>query len=193
MTGAARNRRLSPQGAWGLGILAAAALLLGTAAALPHAWFARTEARLAEARAEFAFLEARLGADKSVRKRQLTAADNVDSLFMPGTTSGLAQAEMQGLVGRLAQQHGMVVERSQPLPAEVRDGIAVLRMDVEASGSLENLRGYLLAVETGEPLIFVTRAKIAVDESRIDEAALPSDRLAVALQLEAYGWWEAAP
>lgn len=67
-------------------------------------------------------------------------------------------------------------------------------MEVEASGSIESLRGYLLAIETGQPLIFVNSAKISAAEFQTENAAeLPSSKLAVALQLEAYGWWEAAP
>ena len=194
MTGGARRAGLSSQGAWGSAILVIAILLLGAAAALPYAWLSYTNTRLGEARTELQFVEARINASKGGTQVKLTAADNIDPLFASGATSGLALAGLQRLLGSLASANGMAVIRTQPLQTEHGDGLAVLRMEVEASGSIDNLRGFLLAIETGEPLIFVNQAQIAASEKSGDTGGfLPSDKLSVTLQVEAFGWWEAAP
>ena len=189
-----RKTRLSRQGALGLFILFAALVGMAGVASLPYLWLAMNHTQLAEKRAELHFLEAKLKTAKNVQNVGFTAADNIEPLFVSGATSGLATAGLQSLVGKIAQENGMIVERTQPLQTDRRDGLAVLRMEVETSGGIENLRGYLLAIEAGEPLIFVNQAMIYASTSRGEEGtALPSDKLTVALQLEAYGWWETEP
>jgi Type II secretion system (T2SS), protein M subtype b len=194
MTATARKAWLSRQGVWGLAILLIAILAMSAIAALPYYWNAMASAQLNESRNELHFVEAKLKSAKRTQRIGLSAADNIEPLFTSGATSGLALADLQRLVGNIAEVNGMVIERTQPLQTEYSNGLAVLRMEVEASGSIENLRGYLLAIETGQPLIFVNSAKISASESQTENAVeLPSDKLTVALQLEAYGWWEAAP
>jgi hypothetical protein len=194
MTGTARRSRLSRQGIWGLAVLAAVVVAMAGIAALPYFWLDAGGAKLAERKTELHFLEARLKSTKGAQHMALTAADNIEPLFVPGSTAGLATASLQSLVAKIAQQNGMVVERTQALQTEQRDGLGVLRMEVEASGSIANLRGYLLAIEAGEPLVFINQAKMSADPSAgAGDGALPSDKLTVALQLEAYGWWRAEP
>jgi Type II secretion system (T2SS), protein M subtype b len=194
MISAAGKAWLSRQGAWGLTILSLAILAMSGMAALPYYWNAVATVQLTESRNELRFVEAKLKSAKRTQRMGLSAADNIEPLFISGATSGLALADLQRLVGNIAELNGMVIERTQPLQTEYSNGLAVLRMEVEASGNIENLRGYLLAIETGQPLIFVNSAKISALESQSENALeLPSDKLTVALQLEAYGWREAAP
>ena len=92
------------------------------------------------------------------------------------------------------EQNGLVLQRVQPLQNEDRDGLTVLRMEVETTGSLESLRGYLLAIETGLPLIHVNAAKILAPANAGETGSeLPSDNLTVALQIESYGWRDTKP
>jgi hypothetical protein len=194
MIGTAGKSWLSRRGAWGLAILVTAVLTMGAVAALPHVWYAVNDARLAESRIDLRFIEAKMKAANGTRPTGLTASDNIEPLFVGGATSGMALAGLQRLIGKLAEENGMVVERTQPLQTEHSNGLAVLRMEVEAAGSIENLRGYLLAIEAGQPLIFVNQAKISAPVSADESGTvLPSDKLAVALQLETYGWWETEP
>ncbi len=194
MSGPTGKRRLSGKGRWGLVLVITGCLGLVAAAVLPFVWTASLAAELGEKRIELTFIESRLKAAKGGVKVRLTAGDNIEPLFVAGTTPGLALAGLQGFLGKLASDNGMAVERLQPLQAENEGGLAVLRMEVEAAGSIENLRNYLLAIEAGQPLIFVNRIRIAAPEGGPQEGnALPSERLSVALQLEAYGWWEAQP
>ena len=194
MSGATVKRRLSAKGRWGLVLIVMGVIALAAAAIVPFAWRESLAAEIVEKRVELRFIEGRLKAAKGGVKVRLTAADNIDPLFVAGTTPGLALAGLQDFVGKLASDNGMAVERLQPLQADNEGGLAVLRMEVEAAGSIESVRNYLLALEAGQPLIFVNRARIAAPEGAAAEsAALPSEKLSVALQLEAYGWWEATP
>ncbi len=194
MSGQAAKSGMSRRGVLGLVILFAATVAMFGLAVLPYAWYASVNAQLAESRVDMGFIEAKLKSAKDVHPAGLTAADNLEPMFAPGATSGTGLAGLQTLVAKLAEENGMVIERTQPLQTENTGGLAVLRMEVEASGSLDSLRGYLLAIEAGQPLIFINQAKItAQDAAAEDGAALPSEKLTVALQLETYGWWEAEP
>ena len=84
----------------------------------------------------------------------------------------------------------MVIERTRPLPTDIRQGLASLRMEVNTSGSIEDLIGYLHAIETGAPLIFVNQVHIAPGQHAADGE--PSDNLSVRLEVEAFAWWEKA-
>jgi general secretion pathway protein M len=97
---------------------------------------------------------------------------------------------LQRLLVDTAEKHGMLVERTRPLPAEVRQGLAVLRMEVNTSGSIEALRAYLHSIETGAPLIFVNQVHIAAGPAVPDGDT--SDNLSVRLEVEAFAWREKA-
>jgi general secretion pathway protein M len=111
-------------------------------------------------------------------------------MFVKGGTSGVAMAEMQRVLVDMAGKHGMVVERTRPLPNDTRQGLAALRMEVNASGSIEALRGYLHQIETGTPLIFVNQVHIAPGPAVPDGDI--SDNLSVRLEVEGFAWWENA-
>jgi Type II secretion system (T2SS), protein M subtype b len=190
MTTASAKTGLSSRGMWGLIILISAVVVMAAIAALPFYWHSANSAALAEAQAELRFIEARLKSANRNSPAGLTIADNIDQIFIQSTTSGLGQASLQQILGRIADENRMVVERAQPLDSERHGNLAVLRLEIEASGSIEGLRGYLHAIETGQPFIFVNRAKISAPETGEGN---PSDRLTVALQVEAYSWWDSEP
>jgi hypothetical protein len=179
---AARAQKwLSPQATGGLVILAFGLMLVIAAAVIPYYGIASAQQQLAERSGELRFLEKKLGAAPKSRQA-ISAADDFTPMFVAGTTPGLGLAELQRRIGELAAQSGMTVARAQPLGAD-RDEGTVLRMDVEMTGSIQSLRDFLIALETGLPVIFVREAKVA---------AAPEGSLVVALQIESYGTWEAA-
>jgi len=94
---------------------------------------------------------------------------------------------LQRLMVDTAEKHGMLVERTRPLPADNRQGVAALRMEVNASGSIEALRGYLHGIETGAPLIFVNQVHISAGPAAADGDT--SDNLSVRLEVEGFAWW----
>jgi len=185
---------LSKAGAMGLAMAIGAVVLMAVAASLPYFWHSAIAAQLSESRDLLALIETKSRAAASRKGAALTAADDIAPLFVTGGTAGLALAELQRLAGAMAEQNGLVVERTQPLPTEEKDGAATLRLEIETSGSIEGLRGFLHGLETGTPLIFVRSAHISAGPVEADAGpSLPSERLSVRLELEAYGWWEASP
>jgi hypothetical protein len=171
----------SPQAAWGVAILAIGLIASVAAAAAPYFGIASTQQQIAERANELRFLENKLGAAPKSRLA-ISANDDFAPMFVAGTTPGLGLAELQRRIGDVAAESGMTVARAQPLASGQDEGSA-LRMDVEMTGSIQSLRDFLIALETGLPVIFVREAKVA---------AAPEGSLVVALQIESYGAWEAA-
>jgi type II secretion system (T2SS) protein M len=182
---------LSKAGATGLAIVIGAIVLFAVIASLPYFWHAAITAQLSESRDLLTLIEAKTRNAANRKGAALTPADDIAPVFAAGGTSGLALAELQRLAGAMAEQNGLVLERTQPLPTEEKDGLAILRMEVETSGSIEGLRGYLHAIETGMPLIFVRRAHISTAPAESESGqSLPSEHLSARLELEAFAWWE---
>ena len=177
---------MTRKGYSGLAILVAAAVLMGSAAAAPYYWKTMVDADIAASGDMLALLERKMGAAGQGKR---PAAFDANAVYVNGSTAGLAGAELQRIVAELAQASGMTLDKLEVLPPEDRDGATVVRLDVETAGTIEALRAYLHAIETGAPLIFVKEAHIGVDKQDNDTAAtLPSERLTVALQLEALAW-----
>jgi hypothetical protein len=180
--------RLSREGWKGLVFLVAAAILMALVVAAPYAWRSAVASQIEEKQRFLTLLEA-----KARSKPQFQDALNprtVDTAFITGATSGLATAELQRLLVDTAEKHGMVVERTRPLPAESGEGVVSLRMEVNTSGSIEALRGYLYALETGAPLIFVNQVHIMTAQGAPEGEA--SEHLNVRLEVEGFAWREKA-
>ncbi len=190
MSEGTRNSRISRQGYFGMAIIAVALLGLGAAAAAPFYWQQAMQPELVESRRMLALIEQKLKEAEASRKPQAVTAQNAPQAFVEGTTAGLATASLQRVMVDLAKANTMRVERVQPLPAEINNSLARLRLDIEVAGSLEGLRNYLLAVESGAPLIFVKELHVATPPNREEEQNLyPAENLTVSLQVEAYSWW----
>ena len=186
---------LSKQGVYGLALLFAAACLVAVTAWLPYVWYGTIAGQTGTARTELRFIEARINAAKGASRPQLSAGDDVAPLLLTGGTAGLSLADLQTRVATLATAAHITIVRNQPLQTDRQSGLAVLRSEVEAAGSIESLRDFLIALETGEPLIFVNQVQISGPAAAAADAngPLPSENLTALLQIEAYGWWEAAP
>lgn len=187
MRAAAHSLKLSSEGFWGLVILIGSVLVMAIIAVLPFLWYAEINTSLGEAQAELRFIESRLQSTGGQQRPGLTDHDAIDQVFVPGSTSGLGQANLQQLIGRLAEENSIVIDRSEPLDIEQRGSLSVLRLESEATGSIEGLRAYLLAIETAQPYLFVNQARISAPDSGSEN---PSGKLNIILQLEAYGWRE---
>jgi hypothetical protein len=188
MTGNKKATKLSKEGMRGLAIIVGAVLILTAAAIAPFVWEFMLASRLSEGRDFETLLETKVRANPQAMSA--LNPQTVNTVFIPGATSGLAAAELQRLLVDSAEKHGMVVERTRPLPIENREGLASVRMEVNASGSIESLRGYIHGIETGAPLIFVNQVHIAAGPTVPDGDV--SDNLSVRLEVEVFAWWEKA-
>lgn len=189
MTGRGAHRSLNRQAAAGLIVLAAAAAVLIVLAGLPHWWTMVTKEDIALRQAEAKFLEARVSKASAGSRAGFVAGDDVRPIFLAARTAGLGHAALQREVDRRAEESGLAVMRIQPLQSDEAGNLTTLRMEVEASGSIEALQQFLVALEAGTPFVFVSAARIAPGRADDPESsALPSENLNVSLQLEAFAW-----
>lgn len=192
MTATGAGARLSRQALPGVLVLAAAFAVLAGLAVLPFLWAAHTQETIAERQAEVRFLEARVNKAPAGSRAGFVAGDDVRPVFLSASTPGLGHAALQRLVDRLAEDSGLAVERIQPLQSDEAGDLTTLRMEVEATGSIEALQQFLIALEAGTPFVFVSGARMAPGRpGEAEGGALPSENLVISLQLEAFAWREA--
>ncbi|MCB1379279.1 MAG: hypothetical protein KDK89_13080 [Alphaproteobacteria bacterium] len=189
MSATPKRKRLSRKGLHGLLLLLCAAGFLGGLAWAPYYWQADIENQRAERELELRLIESRLTASRDQKGPPLTQDDKIDPMFVTGPTTGLAMAEFQRILSDMAGKTGMVIERQQPLQTDAGPDSTILRMDVVATGSMDALRAYLLALESGLPVIMINEAEITPKDNQQTE--YPSESVRVALQVEAYGYHEA--
>ncbi|MFM8747892.1 MAG: type II secretion system protein GspM [Aestuariivirga sp.] len=184
--------RLSAEARRGLAIVAGAILIAGVSAAGLAAWHGSLEERVAQQQAERDLLAARV--EKKVRDGagRLTAADGPERLFLTGATPGLTMAGFQELVGGAAATSGLSVLRIQPFEASDGEGssIPAYRLGIDAEGSLEQLRAFLISIEAMLPLMFVTGLEIRPQSAAGAADPYPSEALRASFRVEAHGWSE---
>ncbi len=165
---------------------AAAALLL---AVLPFVSLGGLRDQVAADKAQYELIAARAARLSEGAGVRLTDADEPLRLFLPGETAGTTLAAFQTIVSGAAARNDLTVMRMTPLPGEAAGGAPAYRLSVDATGSIEQLRGFLTDVESGLPLVTVTGFELkpqAAAEPGGDP--YPSETLALTLRLQAYGW-----
>jgi Type II secretion system (T2SS), protein M subtype b len=175
--------KLSPQGQRGLLVLLAATLCMLSIAIAPFFWNAGIERELDESRSELVFLKQKLATSKAPRKVSLGESDDIDAMYFAGETEGLAQSAFQSVVSSMATANKLQVERTQPLQSDRRDTLLILKLDIVARGTTENVRNFTLALEQAQPFIFVRSSNIAPDNEPVDPA---SPLLNFTMRLEAH-------
>jgi hypothetical protein len=181
--------KLSPLARKGGWIVLASALLLLLLATMPYVWHASLRQQAAVQDAELELVKARVAARQSARGPVLTEQDQVQGMFLSGSTAGTTLAEFQTLVSEVAAVSGISVLRMQPLPTDETEGLSRYLLTVDATGSLEQLRAFLLEVEVMLPVLIVSGFEIVPRSAGGAEAQpYPSEDLAITLTLEAYAW-----
>jgi hypothetical protein len=181
--------KLSARAMTGAWIVLAAVLLLLLFAVTPYVWHVSLRHQAAAQSAELDLLTARLLARQSARGPVLTEQDQLQEMFLPGTTAGTTLASFQTLVGEAAAASGIGVLRMQPLPTDEVAGLSPYRLSVDATGSLEHLQKFLLSVEAMLPVVIVSGFDIVPRAAGGDEPQpYPAEDLAITLRLEAYAW-----
>jgi Tfp pilus assembly protein PilO len=181
--------KFSPRAMKGARILLASVLLLLLLAVLPYAWHASLRQQVAAQTAELDLVKARVLARESARGPVLSEKDQLQDMFLPGTTAGTTLAAFQTLVSEAAAASGINVLRMQPLPTDEVEGLSPYRLAVDAAGSLEQLQAFLLDVEAMLPVVIVSGFEISPRAAGGSEPQpYPSEDLAITLRLEAYAW-----
>lgn len=181
--------KLSPRAKRGAAIVAACAVLLLLLAFLPYVWQASLRQQAAAQTAELELLRAQLLAREGARGPVITGQDPAQDMFLSGTTAGTTLADFQALVSEAAEGSGINVLRIQPLPSDEAKGLSSYRLAVDAAGSLEQLRTFLLDVEAMLPVVIVSGFEIVPRSAGgSEQQPYPSEDLAITLKLEAYAW-----
>jgi len=188
MTRHAGARNLSAEARKGLAVLGVAALALLCAAYLLYAWHAAAAERLQQAEVEHEMVAARAAKAASEGATRLTEADNVAPMFLEGATPGLVFAKFQSIAGEAATAAGLAVKRMQPVDTGDADGGMPYRLNMDAEGSIEQLRDFLADVESGLPVMFVTGLEVQPSAAEGEDDQYPSEALRMTVRIEAYGW-----
>ena len=188
MTRHAGAKNLSAEARKGLAVLGVAALALLCAAYLLYAWHAAAAERLQQAEAEHELVAARAAKAASEGATRLTEADNVAPMFLEGATPGLVFAKFQSIAGEAATAAGLAVKRMQPVDTGDADGGMPYRLNMDAEGSIEQLRDFLADVESGLPVMFVTGLEVQPSAAEGEDDQYPSEALRMTVRIEAYGW-----
>jgi len=100
-----------------------------------------------------------------------------DAGRFPQSTDALALADLQGRVAAWAAEAGIVVAAAVPLPAEEGGDPTRLQLSLDLTGPLAGLQALLYRIESGQPVLTVTR---------LDLAARPDHSLAAHLTIAAW-------
>jgi hypothetical protein len=123
------------------------------------------------------------------RQRLATAAGGRSTAagrepLIAGETSGLAAAELQRIVSELARQHTLSLRSTQVAPAKREADLTVLAVEASLQGGMEGLRGFLYALETGAPMLFVDALSV---KAAAEKAAGRAAVLDIGLKVRGYG------
>jgi hypothetical protein len=155
-----------------MGLVALALALAGLAAFTPYARLAALGEETAAVSTLVAQQERLL---EAAARRPAHAARNV---LLAGETSGMAGAELQRVISDLARQNGMSL-RSTLVTAPKRE------VDVSLQGHMAGLRGFLHAIETGVPILFIET--LSIKSVAVYQPVKQPAMLDVTLRVRGYG------
>ena len=183
------NISLSRKGWLGVGVVLIAIIILLTMATVPLLWRQSVDERLSVQTALLEQIESKFKSSSSQNRSIALTEQGAEQAFVGGETHGLANANLQRLLAELATANGLKLENVQSFPLEQNGSLSRLRLAATAHGGIESLRNYLLAIEAGTPLLFVTGATIETPAIADKTAsAFPSDNLAINVEIEAFTW-----
>jgi general secretion pathway protein M len=84
--------------------------------------------------------------------------------FLDATTPGLASADLQAYVARLADQHAVLVSFGMQ-PSAGEDGADAVRIEASMDISLRELQVMLYQLESGTPYVFVESLTVRATDS----------------------------
>jgi hypothetical protein len=91
---------------------------------------------------------------------------------LPQATDALALADLQSRLSALAAEAGLFVTAAEPLPAEEGADPARVQLSLDLAGPLAGIQALLHKVESGQPVMAVTRLELASRPDRSLSARL---------------------
>lgn len=181
------NRSL--QSTFAVALLFLAIAVLGAAAAAPYIQLARIDSEIAAQEAELTKLRRDHADEASLREENanLISSGQSATLLLEGETIGIAGATLQRLIADLVVAHNGTASSLQVLPPATEDDLVRISLSLSLSVGIDGLQGFLHALETGQPLIFIDDIRVRSGQS---EFSVPDPHLLgpldVTLQVSAF-------
>ncbi len=155
-----------------VGVLVAVVALLWGLVAIPLAqWRADVLARSDAATAESERLRsARMRLD--ARQASLSSVE-ISNGFWTAAQTGEAYARIQGALAKSASESGIRFRAMTPLPTANRNGVEIALVRIEFEADLQQLTGFLRAIEYASPALPVERAVLRRLVRPNDSSRLP--------------------
>ena len=118
-----------------------------------------------------------------IESEQRDAQSGGGGLLLPGTTDGLAAADLQSTLKDLVEEGGAALDSAQTLPSETLGNFRRVGVRISFSGGLELLTAVLLGVETAKPVLSVGGLQIdSSDEETGEDLTVAMDVYGFRLQ-----------
>lgn len=170
-------------------LLFLAIAVLGATAAAPYIQLARIDSEFAAQEAELTKLRRNHADEASLRaeNENLISSGQSATLLLEGETIGIAGATLQRLIADLVVAHNGTASSLQVLPPATEDDLVRISLSLSLSVGIDGLQGFLHALETGQPLIFIDDIRVRSGQS---EFSVPDPHLLgpldVTLQVSAF-------
>jgi general secretion pathway protein M len=158
------------------------ALVLALAALAAFAPYARLAALREETAAVTQLVTQQERLLEATARRPSHAQRNV---LLAGETSGMAGAELQRVISELARQNGMSVRSTLVTTPKREADATVVGVDVSLQGHMTGLRGFLHAIETGVPILFIET--LSIKSAAVYQPVRQPMTLDVTLRVRGYG------
>jgi len=174
-----------------IAVAALALFLLACAGSVALTLAIRSDAsaELSERQSVLDRLEARAGA-RGESGRQEKAAAAPPQAFLDAATPGLAAADLEAYVARLADRNAALVSFGTQASAG-EEAAGIVRIEASLDISLLALQGLLYQLESGTPYVFVDSMTVRAPSTAVAAAAAENQPLRVTLNLHAL--WRRRP
>lgn len=163
--------------------------VLGATAALPFIQLTRVESEITDQQSQLTKLHRDHADEASLRKENenLITSGQSATLLLEGETIGIAGATLQRLIADLVVAHNGTASSLQILPPATEDDFVRISLSLSLSTDIDGLQGFIHALETGQPLMFIDDIRIRSGQS---EFTVPDPHLLgpldVTLQVSAF-------
>ncbi|WP_054310113.1 type II secretion system protein GspM [Mesorhizobium sp. 1M-11] len=144
-----------------------------------------------EKRAELGRLLAIVAMEKSVKATNTARASTTSPAeFLPGENEAAARSGLQKRLSEAAATTGITVLSAGNAPTINEQGVVYVGLRANVSGSLENVHGLILNLETTLPVLFIREATLTATGSNMVTAQTSSTEISA--QLMFYGVLQAS-
>jgi general secretion pathway protein M len=149
---------------WFMPVLILAALAIGTATYFPAlAYINDLRDRLATNQQTLARLNSRIEVGKIAADASHENISPFAGDFLPGTDASLVVAGLQNQLRDLVMKNNVELNSSNTLPVRTDAGVTYVGLHIVLRGEIKDTQRVLHTIETGKPLLFVSRVVMRMD------------------------------